>query len=347
MASNGKFRVAITPEFGDRTDELIGPALREVFDPHPDIEYELMAVDPEETGVPSVMDQYDAIIVFSYYFPAKSFEGVKRLACLSRWGVGYDRIDTVASSNADVAVAIAPLAVRRPVAEGIITLILALAKNLKHLDQRTSSGRWREGITAKSICIEGRTLGSVGVGSIAGEMFKMAKGIGFGRLLGYDPFISKERAEALGVELVDLDTLMRESDFVAVNTFLSNDTRGLVGAKQFELMKPTAYIINTARGPIIDEKALIAALQSGSIAGAGLDVFEEEPTPADNPLLHMENVIVAPHSIAWTQECIRDNSLHSCRAVLSIYKGEAPPHVANPQVIERPGFQAKLAARRS
>ena len=107
------------------------------------------------------------------------------------------------------------------------------------------------------------------------------------------------------------------------------------------------YIINTARGPIIDEKALIEALESGSIAGAGLDVFEEEPTPTDNPLLKRENVIVAPHSIAWTQECIRDNSLHSCRNVLSIYKGEAPKHVANPQVVERSGFQAKLAARRS
>jgi phosphoglycerate dehydrogenase-like enzyme len=347
MSSNGKFRIAITPEFGDRTDELIGPALREVFDPHPDIEYELMAADPDKTGVPSVIDAYDAIIVFSYFFPAKSFEGVKRLACLSRWGVGYDQIDTAASTNADVVVAIAPLAVRRPVAEGIITLVLALAKNLKHLDKRTSEGRWRDDIEARGICIEGRTMGSVGVGSIAGEMFRMAKGIGFGRLLGYDPYVSKERAEELGVELVDLDTLMSESDFVAVNTFLSDDTRGLVGAKQFELMKPTAYIINTARGPIIDEKALTEALQQGKIAGAGLDVFEEEPTPLDNPLLHMENVIIAPHSIAWTKECIRDNSLHSCRHALAVYMGEAPAFMANAEVTERPGFQAKLAARRS
>ena len=112
-------------------------------------------------------------------------------------------------------------------------------------------------------------------------------------------------------------------------------------------MKKTAYLINTARGPIVDEKALIEALQAGEIAGAGLDVFEEEPTPLDNPLLQMDNVVVAPHSIAWTEECIRDNSLHSVRNVMSVYKGEIPAHLANPQVVDRPGFQAKLAARRS
>ena len=347
MSSNGKFRVAITPDWEPRTDELIGPALKEVFDPHPDIEYELLPVCPNNTGVPAVMDEYDAIIVFSYAFPAESLKGLKRLACLARWGVGYDQIDAPAATEADVAVALTPLAVRRPVAEGIITLIMVLAKNVRELDARTRAGRWREGLTSKSICIQGRTLGSVGVGSIAGEMFRMAKGMGFGRLLGYDPYLTKARAAELGVELVDLDTVMRESDFVAVNTFLSDDTRGLVGEHELSLMKKSAYIINTARGPIIDEKALIAALQAGEIAGAGLDVLEEEPTPLDNPLLTMDNVILAPHSIAWTEESIRDNSLHSVRSVLSVYKGEAPPHVANPQVIDRPGFQAKLAARRS
>lgn len=347
MPSNEKFRVAITPEWGSRTDEMIGTALREVFGPHPDIEHELLPAHPEEIGVPEVIDQYDAIIVLSYGFPASSFRGLKRLACLCRWGVGYDKIDTAASTAADVLVALTPLAVRRPVAEGIITLILAVAKNLRELEARTRDGRWREGLVSKSICIEGRTLGSVGVGSIAGEMFRMAKGMGFGRLLGYDPYTSKERAEAFGIELVDLDTVMRESDFVAVNTFLNDATRGLVGARQFSLMKKTAYLINTARGPIVDEKALIAALQAGEIAGAGLDVFDEEPTPLDNPLLQMDNVVVAPHSIAWTEECIRDNSLHSVRNVLSVYKGEAPAHLANPQVVDRPGFQAKLASRRS
>ncbi len=343
MPSNSKFRVAITPEWGEaKTDEWMGPALREVFGPHPDIEYELMAAT-NDVGDPRVIDDYDAVIVFSYAFPKESFAGVKRLISLARWGVGYDLVDTAAATDADVIVSLTPHAVRRPVAEGIIALILGVAKYLRPLDIRVRTNQWRNDIEPKGICIQGRTLGSVGVGSIAGEMFRMAKGIGFGRLLGYDPYVSKERAAELGVELVDLDTVMRESDFVAVNTFLNQQTRGLVGAKQLALMKPTAFIINTARGPIIDESALIEVLREGRIAGAGLDVLEQEPPDPGNPLFKMDNVLLTPHSIAWTEESLRDNSLDACRNVLAIYEGRVPETLANPEVVGRPGLEAKLA----
>jgi phosphoglycerate dehydrogenase-like enzyme len=227
-----------------------------------------------------------------------------------------------------------------------MAFIFALAKNLRRLDIRTREGRWRENLVCDSVCVEGRTLGSVGVGSIAGETFRIARGIGFGRLLGYDPYADPKRAAELGVELVDLDTVMRESDFVAVNTFLSAETRGLVGARELALMKPTAYLINTSRGPVIDEKALVEVLQQRRIAGAGLDVFEEEPPPKDHPLFALDNVILAPHSVAWTMESLRDNSLEACRNVRDVYEGKVPPHLANPKVAGRPGLQAKLAARR-
>ena len=346
MPSNNQFRVAITPEFGEKkTDEWVGPAGREIFGPHPDIEFELMP-GAGDVGDPKVIDEYDAIIVFGCAFPRESFVGVKRLACLARWGVGYDKVDTVASTEADVLVSLTPEGVRRPVAEGIIAMIFGVAKYLRPLDLRARSGEWRTNIDPKGICVQGRTLGSVGVGNIAGEMFRMAKGIGFGRLLGYDPYIPKQRAEELGVELVDLETLMRESDFVTVNTLLNEQTRGLVGAKELALMKPTAFIINAARGPIIDESALIEALREQRIAGAGLDVLEQEPTPLDNPLLSMDNVLLAPHAVAWTQELMRDCSIYACRSVLAVYEGRAPGHLANPEVVERPGLQAKLAARR-
>ncbi len=344
MASNNKFRVAITPEWGEgKTHEWMGPALREVFDPHPDIEYELMQGSGDDVGDPKVIDEYDAIIVFAYAFPKESFAGLQRLACLSRWGVGYDRVDTAAATAADVIVSLTPHAVRRPVSEGIIALIFAVAKHLRPLDLRVRGHQWRDDLDPKGVCVEGRTLGSVGVGSIAGEMFRMAKGIGFGRLLGYDPYVSKERADALGVELVDLDTVMRESDFVAVNTFLNEQTRGLVGAKELALMKPTAFIINTARGPIIDESALIDVLREGRIAGAGLDVLEKEPPEPDNPLLSMDNVLLTPHAVCWTGECVRDNSLDACLNVLEVYEGRVPETLANPDVAGRAGLEAKLA----
>jgi phosphoglycerate dehydrogenase-like enzyme len=345
VASNDVFRVGITPDFGGQAFETLGRAVSQILDPLPGIEHEIIR-DTGGTAAPDVIDQYDAVIVFGYYFPKESFRGLKRLACLARWGVGYDRIDADACTEADVLLALTPNSVRRPVAEGIFAFIFALAKNLQALDARTRSGRWREDFECRSICVQGRTLGSVGVGSIGGEMFRMARALGFGRLLGYDPYIDPKRAADLGVELVDLDTVMRESDFVAVNTFLSAETRGLVGAHQLGLMKPTAYIINTARGPIIDEKALVETLRARRIAGAGIDVFEQEPPPKNHPLFALDNVIVAPHAVAWTEESMRDNSLDACRNVRAVYEGKAPEALANPKAADRPGVQAKLARRR-
>ena len=251
-----------------------------------------------------------------------------------------------ASTAADVAVTLTPLGVRRHVAEGIIALIFALAKNIRRLDQNTRAGRWREGRHGEAVSIRGYTLGSVGVGGIASEMFRMAQGLGFARLLGHDPYVSTAQAAELGVELVDLDTVMRESDFVAVNTPLSKETRGLIGARELALMKPSAYLVNTCRGPVVDEAALIDVLQKQCIAGAGLDVFEQEPVPVDNPLLKLDNVVLTPHAIATTRECIRDVSLEACENVRVVYEGRLPPFLANPNVVDRPGMQAKLAAWR-
>ena len=154
---------------------------------------------------------------------------------------------------------------------------------------------------------------------------------------------SQKSKLSMGVELVNLPTLMRESDFVTINVPLSEHTEGLIGVNELALMKPSAYLINTARGPVVNETALIDVLQHGKIAGAGLDVFEEEPVPKNNPLLELDNVIVAPHSIAWTEESIRNIGLDACRNVRSIYEGKAPDHLANPEAVGRPGVQAKLA----
>ncbi|HYM11139.1 MAG TPA: NAD(P)-dependent oxidoreductase [Bryobacterales bacterium] len=335
-----KFRVGVTPDFQAQAKGSIEAALAEAL---PNFDWEYMP-DTGRDAAPEVLDRYDGVIALGLHFPAASVAGVKRLAVITRWGVGYDRLDVPALTDNDVILAITPDGVRRPVAEGIITFIFALAKNLRTLDTLCRAGRWRDSAPPTAQNVEGKTLGSVGAGNIAGEMFRIARGIGFGRLLACDPFV---QAAPPGVELVPLETVMRESDFVAINCFLNDHTRNLIGAREIGWMKPTAYLINTARGPIVNREALTDALRSRRIAGAGLDVFETEPVPPGDPLLAMDNVIVAPHAIAWTRESARDNGLYACRNVLAVSRGEAPKHVVNREVLARPGCSARLARWRT
>lgn len=320
----------------------MGEFVRESLDSRSDIRWEIMSRPPGRTAVPAIIDQYDGLLVLGMRFDATSFEGVERLICLSRWGVGFDMIDIAAATQANVMVSLTPDAITRAVAEAQIALIFALAKRLPDLDRRTRAGLWRDGMPIVGTDLAGKTLTSVGLGRIATEMFNLARAIGFGRLLAYDPFCPPDRAAAAGVELVDLATVMAEGDFVTVNTFLDDSTRGMIGAEQFALMKPTGYFVNTARGPVVREAALIDALRQGRIAGAGIDVFEQEPTPPDNPLLAMENVIVSPHGMAWTREGLAGNSRDCCRNILAVARGEVPPCLANPDAALRSGVQAKL-----
>jgi phosphoglycerate dehydrogenase-like enzyme len=153
--------------------------------------------------------------------------------------------------------------------------------------------------------------------------------------------------KSLNVELVSMDEVFRQSDFVAINTLLNESTRGLVGEPQLRVMKPGAYLINTARGPIIQEQVLIRALQERWIAGAGLDVFETEPLPLDSPLRNLDNVILTPHGLAWTEEIARDNALDACQNILAVSRGELPPALVNREVVGSPAFQEKLTAFRT
>jgi phosphoglycerate dehydrogenase-like enzyme len=144
------------------------------------------------------------------------------------------------------------------------------------------------------------------------------------------------------VELVSMDELLESSDFLAVNTLLNKQTRGLIGEAELRKMKPTAYLINTSRGPVLQEQAVIRALKERWIAGAGLDVFEEEPLPAGSPLRELDNVILAPHALAWTEEIVRDNAIEACDNILTIARGEIPAAIVNKDVLSRPEFQRKL-----
>jgi D-3-phosphoglycerate dehydrogenase len=237
--------------------------------------------------------------------------------------------------------------VRRPVAEAIFTFVFALGKNLMALDRMTRSGGWRGGMDRLSRNFDTQTLGSIGCGNIAREMFRMARGFGFRRLLACDPYVEPEAVRDLGVELADMDTVLRESDFVTVNTFLNASTKGLIGERELKLMKPTAFLINTARGPIVREDALVRALEEKWIAGAGTDVFEQEPPRPDHPLFRLENAIVTPHGLAWTEDLMYGNAVEACENVLAVSRGESPRGIVNRAVLESPVFQEKLARYRS
>jgi phosphoglycerate dehydrogenase-like enzyme len=187
-------------------------------------------------------------------------------------------------------------------------------------------------------------VGTIGLGNIASEAFRILRHFDVARFLAFDPYVTNDRAEPLRARMVPLDDLLRRSDYVLVNCPLTPETRGLIGGRELNLMKPTAVLINTARGPIIDQAALIHALVSHTIAGAALDVYEKEPLADDWPLLKLDNVILTSHSIGWTEEIFRDMGRIDCEVAIAVRRGKVPDSVVNREVLQRPGFQKKLEA---
>ena len=339
------FRVGITTDPTLDTVGLMEPLLDEVYGPLPHVECDFFAIK-DDVATPDEIENYDGIITFGQHFASASFSGYDRLAIIARWGAGYDMIDAPACTEADVLLAITPEGVRKPVAEAILTFFLALAKKLPEKDRLVRTGRWDLKAQASGVGLRGKTVGSVGVGNIGSEMYRLLQPFDPGRMLAFDPYVTQEQAAALGVELVDLPTVFKESDFIAINCPLNEETEGMIHAELLALMKPTAYFVNTARGPIVNQKDLTAALQAGQIAGAGLDVFEEEPLPTDHPLAQMDNVILAPHAMAWTDDLYHGNGVGACENVLAVLQGQVPKHTVNRDVVRRPGFQTKLGALR-
>jgi D-3-phosphoglycerate dehydrogenase len=276
-------------------------------------------------------------------FTRASFAGAERLLAVAKFGAGYDNIDTGAAAESDVLVFNTPEGVQRPVAVAILTYMLALSTRLFVKDALVRSGRWSEKTDHMGIGLTGKVVGSVGLGGIAREFFHIARPLNIVPV-AFDPYVSEADASAPpGVRLTDLPTLLRESDFVCVNCPLTPETRHLLGAKELALMKPSAFLINTARGEIVDQAALTAALVEGRIQGAALDVFDPEPLPPSDPLTRLENVILSPHGLAWTDELFRGNGEGCMRRILQVARGLVPESVVNTAVLERPGMRAKLA----
>lgn len=290
----------------------------------------------------SVGRDFDALLVLAPRVTANTLSECTRLAIIARFGVGYDNVDLDACTNADVLLTITPDGVRRPVAVSALAMLLALSHRLLEKDRLTRTGRWSEKLNFMGTGLTGRTLGLVGFGNIGQEIARIAAPLGM-RLVAHDPFAVPDVAARLGVELLDLDTLCSAADFVCVCCALTAATRHLINAPRLARMKPSAFLINVARGPVVDQTALTTVLRERRIAGAALDVFEKEPIEHNDPLLQLDNVLLAPHAVCWTDELFQGIGEAACRSIRDVSLGRLPKDVVNRAVVERSSMVQKLA----
>jgi phosphoglycerate dehydrogenase-like enzyme len=302
-------------------------------------------VEPMERHFPEIEAEQlagvNGVIVLTPRVTTRSLSASRDLLAIGRFGVGYDGVDVPACTAADVALFITPGAVDRPVAEATLAWMLALTHHVRIKDRLVREGKWDERSKYMGCELRDRVLGVVGLGGIGRALVQLVAGLGMKPTIAHDPLVSPQAAEALGVRLVALDELMRSADFVSIHCPLNEQTRDLIGAREIALMKPTAYLLNTARGGIVNEDALYDALKSGRIAGAALDCFVGEPISSDNRFNELDNVLLAPHSIAWTAEMFRDIGRAVCQGMVDIACGRRPRGVVNVEVIDRENFQRK------
>jgi len=306
-----------------------------ILDSTPEIDWEYLP-DSSRRLTADHCARYDVICAVSEGIgPEALGRADLRLKLLAGFGAGYDTRDVKALTQAGVLLTNNPNAVRRPMATTQLTFVLALAHKLLIKDRMTRDGRWGEQRQHYGTGLVGRTLGSLGIGNIGRELFRIAKPLDM-RFIAHDPYVKPEDVAELGVTLVDFDTLFRDSDFLVTNVLLNDATRGIVGARALGLMKPSAYLISAARGPVVDEAALYRALVEKRIAGAAMDVFEVEPTPPDNPILKLDTVIVSPHSLCHTDECNRLLAEGAFRSARAFAQRTRPPHLINPAALAHP-----------
>lgn len=342
-----RFRVALSGDFRKPDGSPVFPD----FDLTPLREAPGVEMDYIEGANPihaKHLADFDALILLTPRYARDSIHPNGRLSVVARFGVGYDNVDVPAATSAGVALCITPDGVRRPVAVSIITFILALTGKLMVKDglaRQAGEGFAKRG-EHMGVGLVGKVLGSIGIGNIGAEMFRLAKPFDM-QFIAHDPYADPKVAQELGIELVSLHDVFMRSDVVTVNCPLTEETRHLVNAARLDLMKETAYFINTARGPIVDQKALTKVLLERRISGAGLDVFETEPPDPMDPILTLDNVILAPHALCWTDQCFAGNGAADVKAVLDIQHGRVPRGVVNREVLESPRFRARLDAYRS
>lgn len=310
-------------------------------------EAQIMQPQPQNAvGILDIIGDCDGLVVRNTKITRQILEAAPRLRAIGRHGVGYDTIDVAAATEMNIPVVYTPAANTESVAEIALGFIICLGRKLVKAHAAMRSGQLISDSFTLSVMsqkrglanadLRGKVLGVIGVGRIGSLLSRKAIAAFQMRVLGYDPYVDASTLAGYGVQKVEkLEDMLPQCDFVTLHCPGGAETRHMINERTLSVMKPEAYLLNTARGTVIEEAALIRALQEGRVAGAALDVFDPEPPQPDNPLLHMENVIVTPHYCAMTEESLYNMATMVAQGVLDALKGKRPEYLVNPEVWER------------
>ena len=286
----------------------------------------------DEDGMIAALRDADALIIAASPVTRAVMSACEGLKVVVRTGVGYDVIDVPAATELGVIVVNVPDIWVREVANHALALLLALNRKIVTLDRQVKSGVWSSGVPGPFTgAVHGETVGIVGLGNIGSAFARRVAALET-RVIAADPYVDPARFTALGIERVSLEELAERADYVSVHTLLNAETRHLIGESFFKRMKPTAVLINTSRGPVVDEDALARALAEKRLAGAALDVWEQEPVASDNPLLKMDNVIATPHAAYFSSPAVAQVPRRCGEEVARVLTGQRPLNVVNPEV---------------
>ena len=287
--------------------------------------------EPTQATLRQAIADADAVIVRLFPLTAELMAVAPRLRVIGRHGAGLDNVDLAAATKRKIPVVYVPRTHAVSVAEHTLTLILAVARRLPELDDAVRRGKFHLRNQIFGTELNGKTLGVIGLGNIGRLVAEKCRNAFGMRVLGYDPFLAPDLPVPAD-RVADLDVLLRESDVITLHVPLTPQTRSLLGARKLALLKPTALVINTSRGEVIDEKALAEALHARRIGGAAVDVYTTEPPPSDHPLLSAPNTVLTPHAAAHTEEALQRMAVSIADDVLAVLRGERPAHLANPDV---------------
>jgi D-3-phosphoglycerate dehydrogenase len=322
-------------------NNVSAPIYLEILGSRPDIQIDKLTNDSPPEAADPILSQAHAYQIgssrqelampFQGYTPL--FERCPNLLALSTNGAGFDTVNLEHATEAGVAVVNQAGGNKEGVAEHVMAMMLSLSKRimLTHNAMRAGGTYRRQDFMGDDV--QGRTIGIIGIGHVGSRVTELCRGLFQMRVLAYDPYLTAEQVTARGAEKVDaLETLLRQADYVSINCPHTAETRGMIGAAQYAMMQPHAYFITTARGGIHDEAALHDALIQGQIAGAGLDVWEDEPPPSDHPLMHLPNVLVSPHTAGITRQSRHNIAKIAAEQMLEMLDGKRPPRLLNPDV---------------
>lgn len=321
------FKVVIT-DFGAPDNDLEASELQSSG---LDIELVRLNVRSSDELMPHVHDAH-ALIVQWAQITRPVIEALRHCQVISRYGIGVDMIDLEAATDHGIPVCNVPDFCIDEVSTHTLAFVLALNRHILGHYAHVTSGQWGGPPGGAPARLAGQWLGVLGLGKIGGAVARKAKALGL-KVLAYDPYLQPEQAQALGVELVSLEDLLRRADYLSIHCPLTKETRHLIGSAQLALMKPSAYLINMARGPVVDQPSLYQALVNSVIAGAAVDVLEQEPPAPDDPLLKLPNMLITPHTSSWSAESVVQLRRDVARNVVYVLRGEPPRAVVNPQVL--------------